>query len=268
MLDAVMLVLREVLEAALFVSLLLALGERLGVRSRWALGAIPLGLLASWLLGLFAAPLSEAFDGTGQELANASLYLLAIASFVVLNVLVAPAVVDRRDDVPRLRARSAMSALFVLIVACSMAREGSEVWIYLSSCVGAPTAMSAAVMGGLIGTGIGLSVCALVYYGLSFLGSRTFFVIFFVLATLVVGGLSMQVARLGLQIGWLDSGAPLWDTTWLVSERSWFGQLLHALFGYDANPNRLQVAFYVGALLAVGIGATWRVAQRREHAHA
>jgi high-affinity iron transporter len=266
MLDAVMLVLREVLEAALFVSLLLALGARLRIHSRWALGAIPLGLLASWLLGYFASPISEAFDGTGQELANASLYLLAIASFVALNVLLAPVVVDCRNDAPD--HPRALSALFVLIVACSMAREGSEVWIYLSSFAGAPTAMSAAVMGGLIGTGIGLSVCALVYYALSFLGRRTFFVIFFVLATLVVGGLSMQVAKLGLQIGWLDSGAPIWDTTWLVSERSWFGQLLHALFGYDANPNRLQAAFYVGALLAVGIGATWRVAQRRAHVHA
>jgi high-affinity iron transporter len=267
MLDAVMLVLREVLEAALFVSLLLALGARLGVPSRWAMSAIPLGLLASWLLGHFAAPISEAFDGTGQELTNAALYLLAIGSFVTLNVLIAPVVVDRRNrapDQPRL-----LSVLFVLIVAGSIAREGSEVWIYLSSFVDAPTAMSAAVMGGLIGTGIGLSVCALVYYALFFLGTRTFFVVFFVLATLVVGGLSMQVAKLGLQIGWLDSGAPIWDTTWLVSERAWFGQLLHALFGYDANPNALQAVFYVGALLAVGIGAGVRVArQRGVQAHA
>ena len=88
MLDAVMLVLREVLEAALFVSLLLGLGSRLGLQSRWERIAVPLGLFASWTLGYFAAPIAEAFDGIGQELANGALYAVAIASFVVLNAAI------------------------------------------------------------------------------------------------------------------------------------------------------------------------------------
>ena len=36
-------------------------------------------------------------------------------------------------------------------------------------------------------------------------------------------------------IGWLESGSALWDSRWLVHEQSWFGQLLHALFGYVAK---------------------------------
>ena len=270
MLDAVLLVLRETLEAALFISLLLALGGHLGLRGRWARLAVPLGLLASWVLSLVAGRVAAAFDGTGQELLNAALYATAIACFVALNTLLVPLLLPpaRVADTapPRVHA-TAFRILFIAIVTCSMAREGSEVWIYLSSFIGAPDAMSAAVTGGLIGTGIGLSLCALIYYGFTFLGRTTFLRLFFALVTLVAGGLSMQLAKQGLQIGWLDSGKALWDTSWLVGERAWFGEFLHALFGYDANPDATQVLFYAATLLAVALGVAlqlWR--QRATHA--
>lgn len=266
MLDAVLLVLREVLEAALFVSLLLALGARLGLSWRWAGVAVPLGLVASWIYSHTAARLAEAFDGTGQEVLNAALYLVAIASFVAIVTLLAPALLRRAaasDARPRV-----MPVLFALIVVCSMAREGSEVWIYLSSFAGNESAMSAAVAGGLIGTGIGLSLCALVYYAFSFLPRQVFLGVFVVLATLVAGGLAMQVAKLGLQTGWLDAGRPVWDSSWLVNERSWPGQLLHALFGYDANPDSVQAGFYFAALFAVGFGVLVQWLRRRGARHA
>lgn len=264
MLDAVLLVLREVLEAVLFVSLLLALGTHLGLRARWAAVAVPLGLLASWALSEAARPLSAAFDGTGQELANALLYAAAIAAFTALATLVVPHV--RSETAPAPRTAAALRGLFVAIVACSMAREGSEVWIYLSSFAGAPTALSAAITGGLIGAGIGLSLGALVYYAFSFLPRRLFLQWFLLLAALVVGGLSMQLARQGLQAGWLESGRALWDTSSLVSEPSWTGQLLHALIGYDANPDLTQALFYFGALALLGLGTGWRYLRTRTRA--
>lgn len=269
MLDAVLLVLRETLEAALFISLLLALGGHLGLRRGWAGVAVPVGLLASWVLSLVAGRVSDAFDGTGQELLNAALYAIAIVCFVALNTLLVPllAEVPGSNATPSNRSATAIQLLFIAIVTCSMAREGSEVWIYLSSFSGTPDAMSAAVAGGLIGTGIGLSLCALIYYAFSFLRRIAFLHLFFVLVTLVAGGLSMQLAKQGLQIGWLDSGKALWDTSWLVSERTWFGELLHALFGYDANPDATQVMFYIGTLLAVALGAVLQLWRRRtEHA--
>jgi high-affinity iron transporter len=264
MLDAVMLVLREVLEAALFVSLLLALGARLGLSWRWERIAIPLGLVVSWWSSRWAYEVAEAFDGTGQELLNGALYAVAIASFIVLNALLVPALRDPRGRAPN---PATLHALFVAIVTCSMAREGSEIWIYLSSFGGAPQALSAAVLGGLIGAGIGVSACILVYYALSFLPRRAFLALFFGLVTLVASGLAMQLARLGQQIGWLDSGPRLWDSSRWIGEHTWLGQFLHALFGYDANPDATQAAFYFGALVAMAIGVVVRLSHRRT-AHA
>lgn len=257
MLDATVLVLREVLEAALFISLLLAVGHQFGLRWPWARFAVPLGLAASWLLSHFAIDITMALDGLGQELANALLLGVAIASFIALAALLAPRM--RRGAIDASVNPMVFHACSITIVAASMAREGSEVWIYFSSFVDAPASMSAALMGGLIGTGIGLSLCALVYYAFSFMPRRAFLVLFFVVATLVVGGLSMQLAKLGLQTGLLDSGLPVWDTNAWVSERSWIGQLLHALIGYDANPDRVQVGFYFGTLLAMAAATGFRL---------
>ena len=41
----------------------------------------------------------------------------------------------------------------------------------------------------------------------------------------------------------------MWDTSWLLTEGSLFGQLLHTLIGYTAQPTQLQLIAYVGALL-------------------
>lgn len=264
MLDAVILVLREVLEAALLVSLLLALGTQLKMRWRWERAAVPLGLAASWLMGHFALPISVWFEGNGQEALNAALYGVAILCFVVLASQWVP---RWRSARPHWLDARVFNVCCVVIVAASMAREGSEIWIYFSSFRGDPAALSAALTGGLIGTGIGLSVCALVYYAFALLPSRVFLATFVVLAALVAGGLAMQLAKLGLQTGLLESSPPVWDTSAMISERSWLGQLLHALFGYDANPDLTQASFYLGALLAMAIGMASRVSTTARTPH-
>jgi high-affinity iron transporter len=255
MLYAVMLVLREVLEASLFVSLLMALGDKLQMRRVWLLPALALGLLTSALTSHFAGSIAEQFDGVGQELLNATLFLLAMFSFVLINALILPRVMRKHaaNPAPRL-----LYVAFTLIVIGSLTREGSEVWIYLSSFQGQAQSYHAATMGGLIGAGIGVSLGVLVYLVFSAVPKNVFFPLFFALTTLIVCGLSMQLAKLGLQIGWLDSGDALWDSGGLINERSWVGQFLHALFGYDANPDRVQVGFYAAALIATAFACLVR----------
>jgi high-affinity iron transporter len=271
MLDAVLIVLREVLEASLFLSLLLALGNKLETGRRWAVVAVLGGLLGSWLLSRHAYALAEAFEGMGQELLNTALYLAAITSFAALNVMLVPRLLNPSlgvSNVGSVRAVSgAFQALFVVIVMCSMAREGAEVWIYLSAFVGVPDALAAGMTGGLIGAGIGVSIGVIVYYALHFVSPRSFFRLFFVIATLVVGGLSMQAAKQLMQIGWLESGSALWSTRWLIEEQSWLGQLLHALFGYVAKPDRTQVICYLGSLLLILLSSAIRALYLRRGNH-
>ncbi|MEZ5440440.1 MAG: hypothetical protein R3F15_03035 [Lysobacterales bacterium] len=260
MLDAVLLVLREVLEAALFISILLALCRKLALPVAWVWPAVLCGLLGSWLLSHYAAAIGEAFDGSGQERVNALLYLLAIGCFVLIDIVLVRdwrLALQQPGDAPA-RAAPLLCTLFGLIVAASMAREGSEVWIYLSAFVGQRDALLGALMGGLIGAGLGVSIGVLVYYLFSFQPRRWFLPLYLLLAALVAGGLSMQFAKQLMQMGWLDSGNAVWDSGWLVDERGWFGQFLHAAFGYDANPDLTQVLCYLAVLILISVGGALR----------
>lgn len=259
MLDAVLLVLREVLEAALFIATLLALGRKLGLRSVWVWPALTVGLAGSLLLSDQAVAIAEAFEGSGSERLNAILFLCAIGCFVAINWLLWPELRDRLagrtpTDQPT---RPLLASLFGVVVAASTMREGSEVWIYLSAFDGQSGALAGALMGGLIGAGLGVSIGVLVYYLFDFQPRGRVVPLYMLLATLVAGGLSMQFAAQLMQMGWLDSGLAVWDSRWLVDERGWPGEFLHAAFGYDANPDRTQLACYLLVVVLVLLGGVW-----------
>jgi high-affinity iron transporter len=43
----------------------------------------------------------------------------------------------------------------------------------------------------------------------------------------------------------------IWDTSWLLSEGSIFGRMLHALIGYTERPSEMQLIVYVTTLFAM-----------------
>lgn len=300
MVDAVLLILREVLEAALILSLLLALSRKYALSSRWCLLALATGVLGSWLLAHFAYPIAEAVDGTGQELLNSLLYALVALGFVLLALLLmpllasglnalssagsgakstagqSPAEQSPAEQSPlHLHLSSAcqqrqtlLFSLFVLAVSLSLMREGSEIWIYLSGFMQQPEALAPALIGAVIGAGIGMSLGAISYYFLVFMRDQFFLPVLVFIITLLAGGLSMQIAKQLMQIGLLDSGPPLWDSSVLVSEQSWFGELLYALLGYDAQPTALQAIFYLAAITPIVLAALWQLVRAKGKTHA
>ncbi len=43
----------------------------------------------------------------------------------------------------------------------------------------------------------------------------------------------------------------VWDTSWLLSEGSIFGRLLHTLIGYTERPTEMQLIVYIATLIAM-----------------
>jgi high-affinity iron transporter len=48
-------------------------------------------------------------------------------------------------------------------------------------------------------------------------------------------------------------GTSVWDTSWLLTETSVVGKILHALIGYVSRPAGVQVLFYVTTLVVIGL---------------
>jgi high-affinity iron transporter len=248
LLSSVIIVLREVLEAALLFSLLIALSRRMGISCRWVWVALVIGLLGAAIYGFNIGDVTEWFDGVGQEVVNA---LLQIAIYALLCVLPVYAIRYQRGYPAPV---SAITVVMVSSLALAIIREGSEILTYLSGFMQVEDLAVPVLAGSVIGAGIGMSVGAVFYYALLSFGRRAAIGTGAVLLVMVAAGMAAQAAQLLIQADWLPSDYPAWDSSWLIEEQSVTGQMLYAMVGYEATPTPLQLYIYAGSvLLLVGI---------------
>jgi high-affinity iron transporter len=60
----------------------------------------------------------------------------------------------------------------------------------------------------------------------------------------------------------------VWDTSWLLSDSSILGRLLHVLVGYTAKPTAMQLVVYLLTLAAILVLMRFSSASRRHAARA
>jgi len=242
--NSVVIVLREVLEAALMISVLLALTQRLGLRTRWVVPALVLGAIGAVSYGGALPRISDMFDGVGQELVNAAM------QFAIYGLLLFCLHAAARDghDGPQKRLVPVMTAAVVLAIA----REGSEILIYLSGFLSGDN-VAAVVSGSAIGIGTGASVGVVFYYALRAGQGALAVTAINVLICLVGAGMCAQATGLLIQADWLTVAGPVWDTSAWLPENSALGQLLYALIGYEASPSAVEVAVYLGSIAVMAV---------------
>jgi high-affinity iron transporter len=254
------LVFREVLEAALVVTVVFAATRGVPGRGRWIGAGITAGVLGAVAVALSAGVIANAVEGMGQELFNATVLFAAVAMIAWHAIWMAT---HGRQMTMQMKALGSevsvghrpLMALLV-VVALAILREGSEVVLFLFAQAAGGSEwwdIAGGIALGVIGGG--LTGFAL-YFGLLRIPIRHFFTATNWLLLLLAAGMASQAARFLVQADVLPSLGPrLWDTSALLSDRSLLGQTLHALIGYDARPAGVQVLFYIvtGALIAIGM---------------
>jgi high-affinity iron transporter len=90
MLAVAIIVFREVLEAALIISIVMAAATGIVGRNRWIGYGIVGGVAGAGLVAAFAASIAATFAGIGQELLNASILFIAVAMLGWHNIWMAP----------------------------------------------------------------------------------------------------------------------------------------------------------------------------------
>lgn len=254
------LVFREVLEAAMIVSIVAAATRGVAGRWRWIGSGLLLGCVGAGVVAAGAGRLADAMSGMGQEWFNAGV-LLAAAAMIGWHVIwmarhgrVLAADAGRfGNDVSE--GRRPLTALMI-VVALAVLREGSEVVLFgyglLSSGSGAGDLLTGGLLGVLSGVAAGLAM----YAGLLRIPMRHFFSATNGLLTLLAAGLAASAAGFLAQADVLPTLAnPLWDTSAVLSDESWLGRTLHALVGYTAQPSGMQVLLYLSIVIVLSGGA-------------
>ncbi len=256
MISAFLLALREGLEAALVLGLLLSVLTRWGLRTARAAigyGALTAGLVSLALAGGFYA-VGLTLEGSAEKIFEGGIMLLAAAVLTWMLFWM-------RRHAPHLRGqfeakvrhwqgRSGLQRGLWALAFLAVVREGTELALFV-------TALTFKGSGRVLtGTLAGLLTAALLGWGFYTSGLRLHLRLFFRvtrwLLLAVAAGLVAQGVHELVELGWLPALIdPIWNTNQLLAETSLPGQLLKALFGYHSAPSLMEVGAYGGYLVAV-----------------
>ncbi|MDQ7818970.1 MAG: iron uptake transporter permease EfeU [Armatimonadota bacterium] len=254
---ALLVTLREGLEAALIVGIILAYLARTGHRAKFGLVwtgtglAVGVSLLAGAAIFLTAGQLEgrveEIFEGTAMFTAAGVLtYMVFWMRRQAINIRA-----HLQAQVSTALARGSSTAL-VLLAFVAVGREGIETALFMFAAAQSATALQT-VAGGVLGLGTAVLLGYLLYRGTYRLNLRAFFNITSVLLLLFGAGLLAHGIHEYQEAGLLPVMVEqVWDTSRILSEKSVAGSLLGAVFGYNANPSLLEVLAYGLYLLGVG----------------
>jgi high-affinity iron transporter len=257
MIAVAVIVFREVLEASLIASIVLAASKGTPRRGLWVAGGIAVGVLGACLVAGFAAEIAQAIAGMGQELFNALILFAAVGMLGWHNVWMGRHGKEMAMEASALGREVAAGArplyALALVVGVAVLREGSETVLFLYGVAAAGGGGLVNMLGGgAIGLLGGAAAGAALYLGLLRIPSRYLFAVTSWMIVLLAAGLASQGASFLNQADVLPSlGNQIWDTSWLLTEDSVPGRVLHVLVGYVARPAGIQLVFWAGTVITL-----------------
>ena len=256
MLGALVIVFREVLEAGLIVGIVMAATRGVEGRGRWIMIGIGSGILGAAVVAMFAGAISQAFQGSGQELFNAGVLAIAVVMLMWHNAWMArhgrEIAAEMRNIGTAVSEGAKPLTALAIVVGLAVLREGSEVVLFLYGIMASGTSGSALMLGGLLGIVAGAAFTGLTYYGLLAIPQRYIFSVTSWLIALLAAGMAASSVQFLNNAGFAEVlGNIVWDTSWLLSDSSIMGKLLHTLIGYTERPTELQLTAYIGTLVVM-----------------
>ncbi len=257
MLPSFFLALREGLEAALIIGIVLGSlrqMKRLDLRP-----AIWTGVVSAAIVSLITAitlhVLGTEFEGRAEELFEGTAMLAAAGLLTWMIFWMQRQGSNLKSsleaDVRRAIFKSGATALFILAF-LSVAREGLELALFLVAAQ-----MTSTTLQTVTGAALGLALSALLGWTLFAttrrLSVKNFFMVTNVLLLFFAAGLVAHGVHEFNEAGWIPPVIEhVWDINGIVNENSSVGELLKALVGYNGNPSLTEVLAYLGYFAILG----------------
>jgi high-affinity iron transporter len=255
--------LREGIEAALIVSIVLAYLKQLGATDRsrlvWWGTAFAVLLSAAVGTGIFVA--GAEFEGRAEEIFEGVVTLAAVG---VLTWMIfwmrrqgarIKSELQEKVDTALIAGGLALAGLAFFAVL----REGIETALFLFAAAkgtaveGAAVAPAAQVTGAVLGLTLAIVLGVLLYRGGIRMNLRSFFRVTGMILIVVAAGLFAFSLHELQEAGWLpflDTHA--FDISRSLPDDAGIGAILRGLLGYNADPTWLEVAGWAGYLAVVG----------------
>ena len=253
MLPSFLLSLREGLEAALIIGIVLGVLRKINKtqfsKSVWAGAGIAV-LLSSGLAFALNA-LGASFEGVAEKIFEG--FALIIAAGVLIWVIIwmqqqAQIIqTELEADVQQAAMANSGKALFLLAF-MAVLREGIELALFLTASA-ATTSAQLTIIGGLLGLATAASIGWGLFVSTIQLNLKAFFQVTSILLILFATGLFAHGVQEFIEVGWIPGIVEqVWDINHIIDENATFGLILKSLFGYNGNPSLLEVIAYFSLL--------------------
>lgn len=260
MFPAFLLSLREGLEAALIVGIVLGVLKRMNrpdLKSSVWIGtasAIVVSLVAGGILTIIGISL----EGRSEQIFEGFTMLLAAGILTWMIFWMNRQGQYLREGMEKgvrkaVNTRSSRRALFGLAF-LAIVREGIELALFLTATTFVDY-QGRIVLGALVGLSAAILLGWLLFSATVRLDLRRFFQVTGVLLFLFAAGLVAHGVHEFNEAGWIPSiVAHVWDINPLVDENSIAGIILKTLFGYNGNPSLSEVIAYLAYYMLVFVG--------------
>jgi high-affinity iron transporter len=253
-LSALLISLREGVEMALVVGIVLAYLGQAGARGarRWVWAGVGaaagVSLLFLWVLNALHAE----FEGATEQIFEGVTMLLAVGFLTWMIFWMLRNARFLKTELQRgvqsvLERGGAAWGLFLLVF-FAVVREGVELALLLFAAPG-----EGKLLGTVLGLAMAVGVGVLIYAFGRRVDLRTFFRVTTVILLLFAGGLAAHAAHEFAEAGILAAveGPKLWSTKALLPDDSGLGALLRAFLGYQDEPTVIELVTYAGYFVVV-----------------
>ena len=259
MLPSYLLSLREGIEAALIVGIVLGALRQMRrtelVPAVWfgTLSAAALSLLGGILLTTFGL----SFEGAAEQIFEGITMILAAALLTWMIFWMSRTARTLKSDIEANVHRAAFgtgkrAVFFVAFIA--ILREGIELALFLTASVFATNTLQT-LIGAILGLGTAILLGWSIFAAILRLDLRRFFQVTGFLLILFAAGIVAHGVHEFNEVGWIPAVIEhVWDVNAFIDENSTFGLLLKALFGYNGNPSLTEVLAYAVYFAAVFLG--------------
>jgi high-affinity iron transporter len=262
MLGIALLVFREVLEAALIVTIVAAATRGVPRRAAFVGGGIALGVAGAIVVAVCMGFIEGSLGGVGQEVFQAAVLLSAVAMIgwhvTWMSSHGKEMVLQMQRVTDSVKTGSSSIAILLAVVALAVLREGSEIVLFLYGMAASGAGQFGFFAGVPLGILGGVAVGFALYFGLLRIPIRHFFTATNWMLVVLAAGLASSAAGFLIQANLLPAwGDRLWDTSWLLTNGSIVGQAVHVLTGYEARPAGMQLVFWVATFVILLTGMRW-----------
>lgn len=265
MLPSYLLSLREGLEAALIIGIVL--GALRKIRRTDLAPMLWLGTLVAFVVSVLVALLLTRFglelEDPGEAIFEGFTMLVAAGLLTWMIFWMSHQARTLRSNleagVHKAAASSGRRAMFWMAFV-AVVREGVELALFITAAffVGNNENVGANTIQTLAGVVLGLGTAILLGWSLFAttvrLDLRRFFQVTGFILILFAAGLIAHSIHEFNEVGWIPSIIEhIWDVNTLIDEASVFGELLNTLFGYNGNPSLTEMISYFAYLVIVAI---------------